>query len=130
MRHLRLVIGVLAIALCTAPGAGSQTLALSLFERYLETFRRRRELMAQELSRIPGLRFELPAGAFYFFVDASSYGPTMPLCRRILDRRKVITIPGVAFGPSGEGFIRISYAATEDHIVRGVRAIGEELRSS
>ena len=83
--------------------------------------------MADELARIPGLRFDLPAGAFYFFVDASSFGPTLPLCRRILDRRKVITIPGVAFGASGEGFIRISYAASEEHIVRGVRAIGEEL---
>ena len=97
---------------------------------YLETFRRRRALMAAELAKISGLRFELPAGAFYFFVDASSFGPTLPLCRRILERRKVITIPGIAFGASGEGFVRISYAASEDHIVRGVRAIGEELLSS
>ncbi len=93
----------------------------------LEIFRSRRALMAEELSRIQGLRFRMPEGAFYFFVDASRFGPTLPLCRRILERRRVITIPGIAFGPGGEGYVRISYAASDDDITRGVRAIAEEL---
>ncbi len=96
---------------------------------YVETFRRRRALMAEELSRIPGLRFDLPDGAFYFFVDVSRFGPALPICRRVLERRKVVTIPGAAFGETCEGWIRVSYAATEEQIVRGVRALGEELRS-
>ncbi len=96
---------------------------------YLEIFRRRRALMAEELARIPGLAFEMPAGAFYFFVDFSRFGPVAPLCRRILERRKVIVIPGVAFGSGAPGHVRISYAASDEDIVRGIRAIGEELRS-
>ncbi len=97
---------------------------------YLETFRRRRALMAEELSRIPGLRFDLPDGAFYFFVDASRFGSALPICRRVLERRKVVTIPGAAFGETCDGWIRISYAAPEEKIVRGIRAFGEELLSS
>ncbi len=97
---------------------------------YLEIFRRRRGLMAEELARIPRIGFELPAGAFYFFADFSAYGSSVDLCRRILERRKVIVIPGEAFGREAAGYVRISYAATEDQIVRGIRAIAEELRES
>jgi aspartate/methionine/tyrosine aminotransferase len=94
---------------------------------HLEIFRRRRAVMAEELARIPGIRFEMPGGAFYFFVDLSRYGPSVPLCSRILERRRVITIPGEAFGAGGAGFVRISFAASEDDIRRGIRAIAEEL---
>jgi aspartate/methionine/tyrosine aminotransferase len=124
--------------LVTCSSSVSQCAALAAFspqaeaERaaYLEIFRGRRTLMAEELARIPGIRFELPRGAFYFFVDVSAYGQAVELCRRILDRRKVITIPGEAFGREASGYLRLSFAATNDDIVRGVRAIGEELRES
>ena len=94
---------------------------------YLEIFRRRRDVMAEELSRIPGIRWEMPGGAFYFFVDVSRHGSSLDLCRRILEKRRVITIPGEAFGPGGAGFVRISYAASEEDIRRGIRAAGEEI---
>ncbi len=96
-------------------------------ERYREVFSRRRQLMARELARIEGLSFSLPRGAFYFFVDVRRFGSSLELAREILDRRGVITIPGEAFGTNGRGFLRLSYAASDDHIVRGVRAIGEVL---
>lgn len=123
--------------LVTCAPTVSQTAALAAFgpegeaERlaYLERFRERRRLMAEELGRIPRLRFHLPGGAFYFFVDASAYGPCLEVCRRILEKRNVIVIPGVAFGPGGEGFVRLSYAATEEQIVSGVRAIAAELQA-
>lgn len=95
--------------------------------RYLELFRARRDLMARELSRLPDVRFAVPEGAFYFFVDVSAHGGSIQVARRILERRRVITIPGEAFGENGAGYLRISYAATDADIVRGIRAIGEEL---
>jgi aminotransferase len=97
--------------------------------RYLEIFSRRREIMAEELVRIPDLRFSPPAGAFYFFVDISAYGDSLAVSRRIMDNRKVITIPGEAFGENGGGFLRISFAASERAIREGVSRIAEELRS-
>jgi len=69
----------------------------------------------------------MPGGAFYFFVDVSRHGSSLDVCRRILEKRRVITIPGEAFGPGGAGFVRISYAASEEDIRRGIRAAGEEI---
>jgi aspartate/methionine/tyrosine aminotransferase len=95
--------------------------------RYREIFRRRRELMAALLSELPEVRFEPPDGAFYFFVDISAHGDSLELARRILARRKVVTIPGDAFGANGKGFLRVSFAAADAAIREGIRRIGEEL---
>lgn len=92
----------------------------------LERFRRRRALALDELGRA-GLRHAPPDGAFYVFVDVAAGGPSLDVCRRLLERRRVITIPGIAFGPAGEGWLRLSYAAPEAAIVAGIRALGEEL---
>jgi aspartate/methionine/tyrosine aminotransferase len=95
--------------------------------RYLEIFRQRRDLMGAELGKIEGLRFEPPDGAFYYFVDVSRFGDSLTVAKRILERRNVVTIPGVAFGPGGEGFLRLSFAASDEQIREGVRRIAEEL---
>jgi len=121
--------------LVTCASSVSQGAALAAFtaegraerRRYLEIFRARRVLMADELSRVPGVRFDLPDGAFYFFVDVSAHGGSLELARRILQRRKVVTIPGEAFGERGAGFLRISFAASEEAIREGVRRIALEL---
>ncbi len=65
----------------------------------------------------------MPGGAFYFFVDVSDFGDSLELAREILDRGRVITIPGEAFGAKGKGFLRLSYAAPGEDIVQGVRSI-------
>jgi aspartate/methionine/tyrosine aminotransferase len=95
--------------------------------RYLEIFRRRRDLMAEELSRLQGVAFDLPDGAFYFFVDVSSHGDDLELSRRILGRQGVITIPGRAFGEGGRGNLRLSFAASDEDIRRGIEGIRAEL---
>jgi aspartate aminotransferase len=94
---------------------------------YLETFRRRRDVMERALAEVPGVRFERPQGAFYFFVDVSRHGSSEDVARRILERRNVIVIPGIAFGAEGEGWLRVSFAATEERIVEGVSRIAAEL---
>jgi len=94
---------------------------------YLAIFRRRRALMADELRRIPQLPVTMPDGAFYFFVDVRAFGSSIAIAERVLRERRVIVIPGEAFGPGGAGFLRISYAATDDHIRRGIEALGAEL---
>ena len=94
---------------------------------YLEIFRRRRTLMADELHRIPRLPVTMPDGAFYFFVDVRGLGGSLEIAERLLRTKRVIVIPGEAFGPGGAGFLRVSYAATDDDIRRGTRALGEVL---
>jgi aspartate/methionine/tyrosine aminotransferase len=97
--------------------------------RYREIFRRRRAVMLEALSAIPGLAVAPPDGAFYFFVDVRGRGGSTEIAQRLLERR-VITIPGEAFGPGGAGFLRLSYAATEEDIRAGVAALGRELGAS
>jgi aspartate aminotransferase len=119
----------------TCASSVSQAAALAAFsgdherERgdYLDIFRRRRALMAEELSRIGGIRFAMPDGAFYFFVDVSDHGDATPIAMRLLETRKVVTIPGEAFGSNARGWLRLSYAAADADIVTGVRALGEVL---
>jgi aspartate aminotransferase len=121
--------------LVTCSPSLSQEAALAAFDdegarsrrRYLETFRRRRAIMGQALGSVPGLRFTAPEGAFYYFVDASHHGRSLEVAQRILERQKVIVIPGIAFGTEGEGRLRISFAATEERIVEGIRRIAIEL---
>jgi len=94
---------------------------------YLAIFRHRRALMADELRRIPRLSVTMPDGAFYFFLDVREFGRSIEIAERLLRDRHVIVIPGEAFGAGGKGFLRVSYAAPDDDIRTGVRALGEEL---
>lgn len=100
---------------------------LAAQERYRVTFAARRERMGEALARIPRLAFTPPDGAFYYFVDVSGYGTSLDVARRILERRQVITIPGEAFGPSGAGWIRLSFACDEATIGEGMQRIAVEL---
>jgi aspartate aminotransferase len=94
---------------------------------WVERLRQRRELMGCELAKLPRIRYATPEGGFYYFVDVSAHGDALELARRILDRRSVVTIPGPAFGRGGVGYLRLSFAAGEGEIERGVARIGEEL---
>jgi aspartate aminotransferase len=121
--------------LVTCASSISQAAALAALDpgaevdrrRSLEIFRGRRSLMADELRAIPGLRVTVPDGAFYFFLDVRGFGSSAEIAERLLRRGRVIVIPGEAFGPGGAGFLRVSYAASDDDIRNGVRALGAEL---
>ena len=121
--------------LVTCASSISQHAALAAFtpagiearRTYLEIFRRRRALMAEELGRIPGFGFTPPDGAFYFYVDVTRYGDSLELARALLERAGVVTIPGEAFGNNGRGYLRISFAASDAAIRDGVQRIGREL---
>ena len=58
-----------------------------------------------------------PYGAFYMFPGIKSFGMTSEeFATRLLEKEKVAVVPGTAFGESGEGFIRISYAYSLDDL--------------
>lgn len=76
----------------------------------------RRNLLVNRLNRI-GLKTNLPQGTFYVFANIKNSGLTSDeFCERLLSEEKVACVPGNAFGPSGEGYIRISYAYGLEHI--------------
>lgn len=76
----------------------------------------RRNLLVNRLNRM-GLKTNMPHGTFYVFPNIQKTGLTSDeFCEKLLDEEKVACVPGNAFGEHGEGFIRISYAYSIDHI--------------
>ena len=67
-----------------------------------------------------------PMGAFYFFLDFRPLKITsVEICERLLDEAGVGLVPGSAFGKQGEGFVRMTIAASDEDVEAGIRAILE-----
>ncbi len=65
-----------------------------------------------------------PMGAFYFFLDFRAMKMTaQDICEQILDEMGVGLIPGSAFGKQGEGFVRMTIAASDSDVEEGIKAI-------
>ena len=90
-------------------------------------FARRRGLVMDLLSEIPGVECNAPQGAFYVFPRYNRDIPSAKLAEILLKEAHVAVTPGTAFGKCGEGFIRISYAASEDDIREGLSRIKKTL---
>ncbi len=70
------------------------------------------------------LRVPPPQGAFYFFLDFRDLGmPSAEICERILEEEGVGLVPGSAFGEQGEGFVRMTIAASDAEVEAGFRRI-------
>ena len=91
-----------------------------------EEFRKRRNLMAAELKDVAQISYVLPQGAFYLFCDFSKLGPSEQIARQILDDVKVAVIPGDSFG--APGFIRLSFATSQERIREGTKRIKDWIR--
>lgn len=92
-------------------------------ETHYQSFKARRNWITAQLNRI-GLPTPKPEGAFYVFANIKSTGlSSYDFCVRLLKEKKVCVIPGTAFGESGEGFIRISYAYALDDMKEAISRI-------
>jgi aspartate aminotransferase len=89
----------------------------------VKEFRRRRDLVMDLLHEIPGFQCNVPKGAFYVFPKYNRDIPSAKLAEILLKEGHVAVTPGTAFGPGGEGFFRISYAASEEQIRDGMGRI-------
>lgn len=90
----------------------------------LVAFDRRRKFLHAELNKIPGVTCLLAEGAFYLFPNISSFGlSSEEFCTRLLDEKKVAAVHGSAFG--AEGFLRLSYATSDEIIAKGVARLAE-----
>ncbi|HYC70422.1 MAG TPA: pyridoxal phosphate-dependent aminotransferase [Opitutaceae bacterium] len=89
----------------------------------LTAFDRRRKFLHAELNKIPGISCLLSQGAFYLFPNISSFGlKDTDFCARLLEKEKVAAVPGSAFG--AEGYLRLSYATSDQIIQKGVERLG------
>ncbi len=92
-----------------------------------EAFRRRRDIVLGGLAAVPGLSMVPPSGGFYAFPKIELAVSAVELCRRLLERCGVATVPGDGFGSSGQGHLRLSFAASEDDLREGVGRIRSEM---
>ncbi len=80
----------------------------------VEAFRRRRDLVVAGLNAIPRVSCRIPAGAFYAFPNVTAFGrPAQAIADHLLQDAGVAVLAGTGFGQYGEGYVRLSYAASE-----------------
>ena len=85
----------------------------------------RRQVVVEEFAKVPGLTCFAPQGAFYALVDISSTGmKAQDFAMDLLEKNRVIVVPGHAFGESSDKYIRLSFATSEETIREGIRRIG------
>lgn len=91
-------------------------------------YARRRDLVLRLSHELESdkVRVIPPQGAFYFFLDLRALNmPSVEMCERILEEEGVGLVPGSAFGEQGEGFIRMTIAASDEDVEAGFRKIIE-----
>lgn len=82
-----------------------------------DEFLRRRNILVDGLSAIPGVTCQLPGGAFYVFPNVSAIDrDDIKLANYVLNEGNVAVLGGSTFGPNGKGFIRMSYANSEENL--------------
>ena len=97
-------------------------------EMMRDEYNRRRRYVVKALNEMGLTCFE-PRGAFYVFPSIQISGLTSSeFCERLLREKEVAIIPGSAFGASGEGYARISYAYSVDHLQTAMKRIREFLK--
>ncbi len=92
----------------------------------LAEFRARRKLVIDGLNAIPGISCRWPKGAFYAFPNIAGLGlSSAELADRLLLEHGVATLSGSSFGTAGEGYLRLSYANSQENLREALRRIGE-----
>ena len=95
-------------------------------ETMVAEFDRRRRVLVEALSNMPGVSLVPPRGAFYAFPDVAALGDdSRQVADALLEQAGVAVVPGSAFGEYGEGHIRISYACSLSDVHRGMAAMRE-----
>lgn len=99
-------------------------------------YARRRKRVAELLNEMPGIKFHMPEGAFYFFVDIGAYlgrpagngvlNTSIDVANYLLEQAHIAVVPGEAFHMAG--YLRLSYANSMDNLERALKAMAQALR--
>jgi len=98
-------------------------------KKFVEEFRRRREVIVDGLNKIKGITCKKPRGAFYVFPNIKSFRTeSKKLADHILQDAGVAVLSGTAFGSYGEGYLRLSFANSVENIKKAMERISESLK--
>src|SRR5215472_4342557 len=96
--------------------------------RMVAQFRARRDLVVEALNAMPGVRCQVPQGAFYALPNVEGTGlDERQLAEDLLERSGVALLPGTAFGAAGAGFLRLAYTQSEPDLRLGLERMGNYL---
>jgi aspartate/methionine/tyrosine aminotransferase len=115
----------------STPAQWASVVAFKLDEKYFAAmraeYRKRRDLMSSGLQKL-GFECSPPAGAFYIFPKVTQIDrDSRAAGERLLMQAKVATIPGIVFGPHGEGHLRFSYSTSIENIEGCLESIRKNL---
>ena len=96
-------------------------------ERFRRLFRERRDHLLARLDDLPGISYVRPEGAFYVFPSYDLPYPSIEFAQRLLEEERLALVPGVSFGPHGEGHVRISYSSPVEALDDGMQRLGSFL---
>lgn len=119
------------LSCCSAPVQHAAEAALRGDQRPVDemvaAYRARRDA-AMATAEACGLRVHRPRGAFYLMVDVGASGSDgTSFARRLLERDRVATAPGETFGAQSAGMVRVSLAASTEHITTGLERLASRL---
>ncbi|WP_144588837.1 pyridoxal phosphate-dependent aminotransferase [Brevibacterium casei] len=105
-----------AIAAITGP----QSVVGEMVQSYAE----RRDLIVERLNAIDGISVLRPEATFYAFANVKDWGMTSwEVATQLLEKHDLATIPGSAFGPEGEGYLRLTFAVSPETIIEACRRL-------
>jgi len=96
------------------------------FNQVVQEYQARRDFLWQELNHLRGFRCRRSEGGFFLFPDVSELGePSAALAERLLRETGVAMVPGSAFGPRGEGHLRIRFTLPLPELEEAVHRLQE-----
>ncbi len=111
--------------------AGAEALRGSQDEarKFVDEFKKRREVIVNGLNKIKGITCKKPRGAFYVFPNVKSFGiQSKKLADQILQEAGVAVLSGTAFGSYGEGYLRLSFANSVENINKAMERISASVK--
>jgi len=93
-----------------AAGLAALRLGETVIETQIARYRAARDVLCAGLAEIPGVTVAVPPGAMYAFFRLDGERDSLGLCKRLVREQKLGLAPGLAFGPEGEGFVRVCLA--------------------
>lgn len=128
---------VLHSATCTPPfvqaaGVAALTGPQDAVAAMVRSYEARRDATVTALRAIPGISAHVPDGAFYLFprIQAPPHPGSAVMAERLLAEHRLACVSGAAYGRQGEGRVRLSFAASQDHLTEAVRRIGAFVEAS
>lgn len=95
-------------------------------ERMRQEFKKRRDYLVEQINKMVNFSCKMPEGAFYIFMNIKKTGMTAAdFCNYAIDEYHLAMVPGTAFGANGEGYVRLSYAASMDVLEEAIRILRE-----